>query len=453
MVLEIRLLELGTRDGRTLLALLFQVSSLMWHWEKPTKKQFKQVPIVASIAFNILAVLCREKFPRATEFRSFDFRCFTESWIKVQKKERKKERRKKERKKERKKFLLDGHSQTNLRRVRLLFPHRKISLLVLASLDHQVNPLLPFSIAGVWSCNPRGLNERQHAKNNLMAISVKYLSGNISTIKAKAEFSVVSPISAASPRAMIGDTQIIRRLFDGWVRCLFEKNSSMGVISILIWVICWPTIVFAWMSEWSSSMREEWSTRTKGQASSSSGGQPSSSRFSTATDRHTSLESFSGQLKSLLDDERCTDVNIHVLPKAVSCRWSKSISSEQQWNTTSLNCVIWWNRRCWRSTTSSRCWKSLTSSQWPSEWSLVETSRLPVHPFQCFVRIEDPSHKSPQHWSIKLNRWWFRSGSLICWYIRCLFLADFFRTLHRANHTPSLIVHDNQVQDLWLCGT
>jgi hypothetical protein len=44
-----------------------------------------------------------------------------------------------------------------------------------------------------WSLKlyPRGLNEKQHANNNI-AIFLKYVSGTMPTIKAKAEFSVVS---------------------------------------------------------------------------------------------------------------------------------------------------------------------------------------------------------------------------------------------------------------------
>ncbi len=44
-----------------------------------------------------------------------------------------------------------------------------------------------------WSLKlyPRGLNEKQHANNNI-AVFLKYVSGTIPTIKAKAEFSVVS---------------------------------------------------------------------------------------------------------------------------------------------------------------------------------------------------------------------------------------------------------------------
>ncbi|CAF5187675.1 unnamed protein product, partial [Rotaria magnacalcarata] len=44
-----------------------------------------------------------------------------------------------------------------------------------------------------WSLKlyPRGLNEKQHANNNI-AIFLKYVSGTMPNIKAKAEFSVVS---------------------------------------------------------------------------------------------------------------------------------------------------------------------------------------------------------------------------------------------------------------------
>jgi hypothetical protein len=44
-----------------------------------------------------------------------------------------------------------------------------------------------------WSLKlyPRGLNEKQHANNNI-AIFLKYISGTMPTIKAKAEFSVIS---------------------------------------------------------------------------------------------------------------------------------------------------------------------------------------------------------------------------------------------------------------------
>ena len=44
-----------------------------------------------------------------------------------------------------------------------------------------------------WSLKlyPRGLNEKQHTNNNI-AIFLKYVSGTMPTIKAKAEFSVVS---------------------------------------------------------------------------------------------------------------------------------------------------------------------------------------------------------------------------------------------------------------------
>lgn len=44
-----------------------------------------------------------------------------------------------------------------------------------------------------WSLKlyPRGLNEKQHSNNNI-AIFLKYISGTMPTIKAKAEFSVVS---------------------------------------------------------------------------------------------------------------------------------------------------------------------------------------------------------------------------------------------------------------------
>ena len=44
-----------------------------------------------------------------------------------------------------------------------------------------------------WSLKlyPRGLNEKQHTSNNI-AIFLKYVSGTMPTIKAKAEFSVIS---------------------------------------------------------------------------------------------------------------------------------------------------------------------------------------------------------------------------------------------------------------------
>ena len=93
---------------------------------------------------------------------------------------------------------------------------------------------------------PRGLNEKQHTNNNI-AIFLKYVSGTMPTIKAKAEFSVVSrnnelvmlrstnfhTFSSGNDWGYSGRAKLTAVVIFISMFVLLEKNFSMGTISTL----------------------------------------------------------------------------------------------------------------------------------------------------------------------------------------------------------------------------
>ncbi|UJR30439.1 hypothetical protein I4U23_017972 [Adineta vaga] len=227
-----------------------------------------------------------------------------------------------------------------------------------------------------WSLKlyPRGLNEKQHTNNNI-AIFLKYVSGTMPTIKAKAEFSVVS---RNNELVMLRSTNFhtfssgndwgYSEFLDGnylnsrrndlitddrlrvYVRVVLvdEKETATGDLirhpqtphhhhhhhhasSIL------PPPPPPPPSSQSSVQSQQTSTTPKTQASTSSSSASSSSAtslnntnpssasttssiinfglFTDDKERFKSLELLSTQIKTLLDDERFADVHIHVIPR------------------------------------------------------------------------------------------------------------------------------------------
>ncbi|CAF0977500.1 unnamed protein product [Adineta steineri] len=227
-----------------------------------------------------------------------------------------------------------------------------------------------------WSLKlyPRGLNEKQHTNNNI-AIFLKYISGTMPTIKAKAEFSVVS---RNNELVMLRSTNFhtfssgndwgYSEFLDGnylnsrrndlitddrlrvYVRVVLvdEKETATGDLlrhphpahhhhhhhhasSIL------PPPPPPPPSSQHSAQQQQTSTTPKTQASTSSSSASSSSAtsmnninpsststtsstiisglFTDDKERFKSLELLSNQIKTLLDDERFADVHIHVIPK------------------------------------------------------------------------------------------------------------------------------------------
>ncbi|CAF2523879.1 unnamed protein product [Rotaria sp. Silwood2] len=236
-----------------------------------------------------------------------------------------------------------------------------------------------------WSLKlyPRGLNEKQHTNNNI-AIFLKYVSGTMPTIKAKAEFSVVS---RNNELVMLRSTNFhtfssgndwgYSEFLDGnylnsrrndlitddrlrvYVRVVLvdEKETTTGDLlrhpnhhhhhpaSILPppppppTSTPTPTPTPAPSSQHSiqQQQQQQSSAIPKTQASTSSSSassstatsmnnsNPSSTSTTSSTiisglftddkERFKSLELLSGQVKTLLDDERFADVHIHVIPK------------------------------------------------------------------------------------------------------------------------------------------
>jgi len=207
-----------------------------------------------------------------------------------------------------------------------------------------------------WSLKlyPRGLNEKQHPNNNL-AIFLKYISGTLTTIKAKAEFSVVS---RNSELVMLRSTNFhlfssgndwgYSEFLDGnylhsrrndlltddrlrvYVRVILvdEKetipndltslSASSTVVSHLSSVIH------------SSAVKLQATSSSSITCSVNSSKLSTSALFTSDKDRWKSFEILSNHLKNLLDDERFTDVNIHVVPKEISTTTNDDFSPQQQ---------------------------------------------------------------------------------------------------------------------------
>ncbi|CAF2401358.1 unnamed protein product [Rotaria sp. Silwood2] len=228
-----------------------------------------------------------------------------------------------------------------------------------------------------WSLKlyPRGLNEKQHTNNNI-AIFLKYVSGTMPTIKAKAEFSVVS---RNNELVMLRSTNFhtfssgndwgYSEFLDGnylnsrrndlltddrlrvYVRVILvdEKETITGDIFHSsphyhhhhhhhhASAILPPPLPSHPIQQQQQQQQQQISTIQKTQASTSSSLASSSSTtsiinsnssnasstsspvvsglFNDDKERFKSLELLSNQIKTLLDDERFTDVHIHVIPK------------------------------------------------------------------------------------------------------------------------------------------
>ncbi|CAF3772622.1 unnamed protein product [Rotaria socialis] len=223
-----------------------------------------------------------------------------------------------------------------------------------------------------WSLKlyPRGLNEKQHTNNNI-AIFLKYVSGTMPNIKAKAEFSVVS---RNNELVMLRSTNFhtfssgndwgYSEFLDGnylnsrrndlltddrlrvYVRVILvdEKETTTGDMihsshqyhhhhqppSILPPQLP-PNPAQQQQQQQISNIPKNHASTSSSTASSSSTTTPTtnsntsnaSSTFPTVAsglftddkERFKSLELLSNQIKTLLDDERFTDVRIHVIPK------------------------------------------------------------------------------------------------------------------------------------------
>ncbi|CAF0789632.1 unnamed protein product [Adineta steineri] len=217
-----------------------------------------------------------------------------------------------------------------------------------------------------WSLKlyPRGLNEKQHTNNNI-AIFLKYVSGTMPTIKAKAEFSVVS---RNNELVMLRSTNFhtfssgndwgYSEFLDGnylnsrrndlltddrlrvYVRVILvdEKESTTGDLFHPSHNHNHhhhhhhhpPPILPPPPPQQTNSVIKNQASTSSSSASSSStpsviNSNPSttpsppttvvSGLFIDDKERFKSLELLSNQIKILLDDERFTDVNIHVISK------------------------------------------------------------------------------------------------------------------------------------------
>ncbi|CAF1070184.1 unnamed protein product [Adineta ricciae] len=232
-----------------------------------------------------------------------------------------------------------------------------------------------------WSLKlyPRGLNEKQHATNNI-AIFLKYVSGTMPTIKAKAEFSV---ISRNNELVMLRSTNFhtfssgndwgYSEFLDGnylnsrrndlltddrlrvYVRVILVDEKETITSDLYhpshhhhhhhhsSTILPPPAPQQPQQQQQPppppppASQQQSLNTVPKTQATTSSSSASSSTTpaimnsnpsnaSSTATpvvsglftddkERYKSLELLSSQIKTLLDDERFTDVHIHVIPK------------------------------------------------------------------------------------------------------------------------------------------
>ncbi|CAM4753061.1 unnamed protein product [Rotaria magnacalcarata] len=221
-----------------------------------------------------------------------------------------------------------------------------------------------------WSLKlyPRGLNEKQHANNNI-AIFLKYVSGTMPNIKAKAEFSVVS---RNNELVMLRSTNFhtfssgndwgYSEFLDGnylnsrrndlltddrlrvYVRVILvdEKETTTGdmIHSSHQYHHQSPSNLPPQLppNPTQQQQQQQISNIPKNQASTSSSTASSSSTttptansntsnasstsptvvsglFTDDKERFRSLELLSNQIKTLLEDERFTDVRIHVIPK------------------------------------------------------------------------------------------------------------------------------------------
>ncbi|CAF2041552.1 unnamed protein product [Rotaria magnacalcarata] len=192
-----------------------------------------------------------------------------------------------------------------------------------------------------WSLKlyPRGLNEKQHANNNI-AIFVKYVSGTMPTIKAKAEFSVVS---RNNELVMLRSTNF-HTFSSGndWGYSEFldgnylnsRRNDLITDDRLRVYV----RVVLVDEKETTTGdlirhAHHHHHHHPSSTATSMNNSNPSSTSttssamisglFSDDKERFKSLEFLSNQIKTLLDDERFADVHIHVISK-------QSISIQQQ---------------------------------------------------------------------------------------------------------------------------
>ncbi|CAF3409275.1 unnamed protein product [Rotaria sp. Silwood1] len=258
-----------------------------------------------------------------------------------------------------------------------------------------------------WSLKlyPRGLNEKQHTNNNI-AIFLKYVSGTMPTIKAKAEFSVVS---RNNELVMLRSTNFhtfssgndwgYSEFLDGnylnsrrtdlltddrlrvYVRVILvdEKETTTGDIfhsshhynhhhhhhhhhhaSPILPSPLPPhpiqqqqiSTIQKTQASTSSSLASSSSTTSIISSNSSNASSTSSiavsGLFNDDKERFKSLELLSNQIKALLDDERFTDVHIHVIPKQQqhmnddhrrSNRFKRSLMKQQHPSCSSCHCT------------------------------------------------------------------------------------------------------------------
>lgn len=191
-----------------------------------------------------------------------------------------------------------------------------------------------------WSLKlyPRGLNEKQQTNNNI-AIFLKYASGSMPMIKAKAEFSVVN---RNNELVMLRSTNFHTfSLGNDWGYSEFLDGNYLNSrrndlltddrlrVYVRVILVDEKESLLADLSQ-----PQHVNTAAKNQASASSSFASSSSAtsitlpnatttstivplglFSDERERFKSIELLTSQIKSLLDDQRFTDVNIHVIPK------------------------------------------------------------------------------------------------------------------------------------------
>lgn len=191
-----------------------------------------------------------------------------------------------------------------------------------------------------WSLKlyPRGLNEKQQTNNNI-AIFLKYANGTMPMIKAKAEFSVVN---RNNELVMLRSTNFHTfSLGNDWGYSEFldgnylnsRRNDLLTDDRLRVYV----RVILVDEKETmlgDLTQPQHVHTAAKNQASASSSFASSSSAtsipppnasttstvvplglFADERERFKSIELLTNQIKSLLDDQRFTDVNIHIIPK------------------------------------------------------------------------------------------------------------------------------------------
>ena len=211
-----------------------------------------------------------------------------------------------------------------------------------------------------WSLKlyPRGLNEKQttttatttnnNNNNNTIAIFLKYVCGTIPTIKAKAEFSVVSRNndlvllrSTNFHTFSSGNDWGYSEFLDGnYLNSRRHDLLTDDRLRVYVRVILVdekePLSHELFSSQSVHSSKSQQASSSSIQTTNSHLQHSSSRLFSTDKDRLKSFELLSKQIHTLFDDQRFTDMNIHVIPKQDSHTEEQKKSSSHRLRRTSI---------------------------------------------------------------------------------------------------------------------